>query len=129
MRKQDFCLCKNKGADQHCSHCKADQRLCFRYTDSTISLLFKSEISSVWPASVTVQVGLCQTWSEIPKPYFSRVAAHLVFLNTVTQLIFTAIKFLDYFSSCTFLAFSIFLVTNHKNKLFMKIKKINHLGE
>ena len=45
-RKPDFCLCENKGADQLRSNCTADQRLCFRYTDSTISLLFKSEISS-----------------------------------------------------------------------------------
>ena len=28
------------------SYCEADQRLCLRYTDSTISLLLKSEISS-----------------------------------------------------------------------------------
>ena len=35
MRKPDFCLCENKGADQLRSNCEADQRLCFRYTDST----------------------------------------------------------------------------------------------
>ena len=29
------------------SHLEADQRLCFRYTDSTIHLLPKSEISSL----------------------------------------------------------------------------------
>ena len=39
MRKRDFCLCENKGADQLCSNCTADQRLCFHYSDSTISLL------------------------------------------------------------------------------------------
>ena len=35
---------KNKGADQLRSNCEADQRLCFRYTDSTMStipLLYK----------------------------------------------------------------------------------------
>ena len=36
MRKQHFCLCENKGADQLCSNWEADQRLCFRYTDSNI---------------------------------------------------------------------------------------------
>ena len=46
MRKRDFCLCENKGADQLRGNREADQRLCFRYTDSTISLLLKSEISS-----------------------------------------------------------------------------------
>ena len=42
MRKLDFCLCENKGADQLRSNCEADHRLCFRYTDSTISVLSKS---------------------------------------------------------------------------------------
>ena len=46
VRKLEFCLSENKGADQLCSNCEADQHLCFRYTDSTISLLLKSEISS-----------------------------------------------------------------------------------
>ena len=32
VRKPDFCLCENKGADQ-----LADQRLCFCYTDSIFS--------------------------------------------------------------------------------------------
>ena len=47
LRKPDFCLCKNKGADQLRSNCEADQRLRFRYMDSTIPLLSKSKISSL----------------------------------------------------------------------------------
>ena len=46
VRKLDFCLGENKGADQLRGNREADQRLCFRYTDSTISLLLKSEIAS-----------------------------------------------------------------------------------
>ena len=46
VRKQDFCLGENKGADQLRGNREADQRLCFRYSDSTIPLLLKSEISS-----------------------------------------------------------------------------------
>ena len=46
VRKPDFCLGENKGADQLRGNREADQRLCFRYMDSTISLLLKSEISS-----------------------------------------------------------------------------------
>ena len=46
MRKPNFRLCENKGADQLCSNCTADQRLCFRYSDSTIPLLPESEILS-----------------------------------------------------------------------------------
>ena len=46
VRKPDFCLGENKGADQLRGNREADQRLCFRYSDSTIPLLLKSEISS-----------------------------------------------------------------------------------
>ena len=46
VRKRDYCLCENKGADQLRGNREADQRLCFRYSDSTIPLLLKSEISS-----------------------------------------------------------------------------------
>ena len=70
MRKPAFCLGENKDADHLCSNCAADQRLCFRYIDTTIPLLSKFEISSFKPASVTVQPGLCRTWSETPKTGF-----------------------------------------------------------
>ena len=39
MGKPTICICENKDAE-------ADQRLCFRYLDSTIPLQLKSEISS-----------------------------------------------------------------------------------
>ena len=47
MRKPAFCICENKDADQLRGNREADQRLCFRYWDSTIPLLPKSEISSL----------------------------------------------------------------------------------
>ena len=47
VRKPGFCICENKDADQLRGNREADQRLCFRYTDSTIPLLSKSEISSL----------------------------------------------------------------------------------
>ena len=64
MAKPTICLGENKGADQLRNNCEADQRLCFRYTDSTIHLLSQSKISNLLPSSVTVQPGLCRTWSE-----------------------------------------------------------------
>ena len=63
-------MCENKAADQLRSNCAADQRLCFRYMDSTIPLLPKSEISSLKPSLVAVQPGLCRTWSETPNTVF-----------------------------------------------------------
>ena len=47
MRKPDFCICENKDADQLCVNRTTDQRLCFRYMDSAIPLLSKSEVSCV----------------------------------------------------------------------------------
>ena len=43
MRKPAFCICENKDADQLRGNREADQRLCFRYTASTIPLLSKPE--------------------------------------------------------------------------------------
>ena len=70
MKKPTFCICENKDADQLRGNREADQRLCFRYIDSTIPLLSKSEISSLQPSSVAAQPGLCGTWSETPKTGF-----------------------------------------------------------
>ena len=64
MRKLAFCICENKDADQLRGDSEADQRLCFRYIDSTIPQL------PIYEISVAVQPGLCQTWSETPKTIF-----------------------------------------------------------
>ena len=47
VRKPAFCICENKDADQLRDNREADQRLCFRYTDSTIPLFPKYKISSL----------------------------------------------------------------------------------
>ena len=70
MRNPAFCICENKDADQLRGNREADQRLCFRYIDSTIPLLSKYEISSLEPPSAAVQPGLCRTWSETPNTGF-----------------------------------------------------------
>ena len=64
VRKQKICIGENKGADQLRGNREADQRLCFRYSDSTVPLLLKSEIASFQLFSVLVQAGLCRTCSE-----------------------------------------------------------------
>ena len=70
VRKPAFCIYENKDADQLRGNREADQHLCFCYTDTTIPLLPKSEISSLYPSPVAVQPGLCRTWSETPKTGF-----------------------------------------------------------
>ena len=44
--KTTICIGENKGADQLRGNREADQRLCFRYSDSTIPPLLNSKISS-----------------------------------------------------------------------------------
>ena len=44
--KTVFCICENKDTDQLRGNREADQRLCFRYRDSTIPPLPKYKISS-----------------------------------------------------------------------------------
>ena len=70
MRKPAFCICENKDADQLRGNREADQRLCFRYIDSTIPLLPIYKISSLQSSCVVVQPGLCRTRSETPKTGF-----------------------------------------------------------
>ena len=78
MRKPDFCICESNGADKLCNNCTADQRFCFRYSDSLIPLLHIAKRSNVYPAPVTVQADLCRNWSETPKTGF--LASRLIIL-------------------------------------------------
>ena len=83
MRKPTFCICKNKDADQLRGNREADQRLCFRYTDSTILLLSKPEISAsshLLLLHSLVYVGLGQK----PECWFSHDAAHIVVVYVVS---------------------------------------------
>ena len=77
MRKPTICICENKDADQLRDNREADQPLSFRYTDSTLPLLLKSEISSFKPASLTTQPNLCQTCSETTLLVFPRDGSYV----------------------------------------------------
>ena len=92
MGKPTICIGENKGADQLCSHCEADQRLCFRFTDCTIPLLSKSKISSLLPSSVTVQPGLCRTWSEPKLFVFSHTGSYISIIVYVSVIRYTVKK-------------------------------------
>ena len=77
MGKPTICIGENKDADQLRSNREADQRLCFHFTDSTIPLLPKYEISCFKLYSVTAQAGLCQTCSETTLLVFPRGGSYL----------------------------------------------------
>ena len=72
MRFQIFVYAKTK-----ISNCEADQHLYFQYSDSTITSLHKSEISSFERSSVAVQPSLCRTWSK-PHCWFSYGVAYIM---------------------------------------------------
>ena len=73
MRKPDFYLCENKGADQLRSLSAPLYSLLGLYNSSSTQ---NFKILS----SETVQAGLCQTRSDIRKTVFSHTMAHLVSL-------------------------------------------------
>ena len=75
MRKPVFCIYENNDADQLRGNSEGDQRLCFRYTDSTIPLLLKSGISILQPSSAVVQPGLCRIRSETPMTGFLKTCS------------------------------------------------------
>ena len=78
MGKPTICIGDNKDADQLRGNREADQRLCFRYSDSTIPLLSKYEISCFYLSSVTVQLDLCQTCSETTLLVFPRGGSNVL---------------------------------------------------
>ena len=77
MRKQTICIGEHKGADQLRSNCEADQRLCFRYSDSTIPLLLipKFQASSSF---LCLYRSVCVGLVRKPHCWFSHKAAQLV---------------------------------------------------
>ena len=79
MRKPTFCICENKDADQLRSNCAANQRLCFRYTDSTITLLPKFEISSLYSHFMWLYSPVCVGPGRKPRrPVFSERGSYLL---------------------------------------------------
>ena len=63
MGKPTICIGENKGAEQLHGNREADQRLCFRHSDS----------------SVLVQAGLCGTCSETTLLVFPRGGSIMIY--------------------------------------------------
>ena len=113
VRKPTFCICQNRGADQLCSNCEADQRLCFLYIASTIPLLYKSKISSLQPSSVLVQLGLCQTCSETNWSNLIRICL----INETSHSLFFCFIFLQFSSLCVRKLLTIWVSDQVRHKL------------
>ena len=85
MRKPDFHLNENKGADQLRSNCEADQRLSFRYSSSTYIQNFK----------LLACLCNCTGWfkSDLvgnPEDRFSRILAQMI-INPNSNLFYTPV--------------------------------------
>ena len=70
MRKLDFCVYKNKGADRLHDNRAADQRLCCRYINSTSTLMRNFIVFGCSTLFVSDMVG-------IPKDRFSHDTAQI----------------------------------------------------
>ena len=77
MRKLAFCICENKDADQLRGNREADQRLCFRYTDSTSPLLPKSENFKPLAILCGCAARFVSDLVQNPKDRFSHNEAHI----------------------------------------------------
>ena len=75
QEKTGFCLSENKGTDQLCSNYTADQRPCFRYTDSTIPLYPKSENFKLLAFFLDCTGRFLSNLVRNPEDQFSGVAA------------------------------------------------------
>ena len=67
MGKPTICIGENKGADQLRGNREADQRLCFRYSDSTIPLLLKNPKFQASSAILCLYGPVCV--GPVRKPY------------------------------------------------------------
>ena len=126
MGKPTICIGENKDADQLRGNREADQRLCFRYSDSTIPLLLKSKIQAS-SSFLCLYRPVCVRPVRKPHCWFSHGAAHLpvhvgasslmiyrrTFMLRITkfcpckiQRFFLAIKF-ENFGKCLVLLFSL----------------------
>ena len=77
VRKPAFCICVNKDADQLRGH-DADQRLCFRCTDSK-SLYFLNPKFQATSFFVDVQPRLCGT--RLKKPNTGFLTTRLIYFH------------------------------------------------
>ena len=80
MEIQQFAYAKTKAQISFAVHVTAKLIIAFfRNTDSTIPILSKSKISSIYPSSATLQPVLCRSWSEPKLLVLSRTGTYVRF--------------------------------------------------
>ena len=73
MRKPAFCICENKDTDQLRGNREADQRLCFRYTDSMALCI-------LWSGVMEWSLGV-EPWSRVWSGLWSGMESDFEFLS------------------------------------------------
>ena len=80
---------RNKDEDHLRGHHEADQHLCFHYMDSTLSLLFKFEISS---HLLCLYSSVCVEPVQKPHCWFPHEAAQMIMKSIYLMLILVFIQ-------------------------------------
>ena len=95
-RRPVFCICENKDADQLRGNREADQRLCFRYIDSTIPLLPKSQNFKPLANFCDYTAQFVSDLVGNPEDRFSQNEAHILYQPSKTHsLISTFVVLVD----------------------------------
>ena len=67
-----YIICEQQRPRSACASAQSDQRLCFHYLDSVMSLVSVTKSSSLMLVSVAEQASLSLAWSETPEDTFSQ---------------------------------------------------------
>ena len=115
VRKPTICMGENKDADQLRGNREADQRLCFRYTDSTFPPLLKPKIFKILGFFCDCTGWFVLDLVGIPNCWFSHAQAHMygiffLFHYENLPMQYTEIFFLLYKIKISSENFDIFLI-------------------
>ena len=86
MKKPTICIGENKDADQLRSDCEADQRLCFRYTDSTVPGFFLNPKFQASGHLLCLYSPVCVGPVRKPNCWFSHEVAHMLSNKLIIEL-------------------------------------------
>ena len=86
MRKPTISIGENKSADQLRGNREADQRLCFRYTDSTLFLFYLNPKFQASSSFMCLYRPVCVGPVRQPHCWFSHEAAHILEISLITHI-------------------------------------------